>query len=65
MLSGERPFASETVSGIVNKHLYEEAPPLGPSLKIPRRISAAIVQALAKNPDDRQQTASDLARQLV
>ncbi|HUE81694.1 MAG TPA: protein kinase [Pyrinomonadaceae bacterium] len=65
MLSGERPFASETVSGIVNKHLYEEVPPLGPSLKIPRRISAAIMQALAKNPDDRQQTASDLARQLV
>jgi serine/threonine-protein kinase len=65
MLSGERPFAAETVSGIINKHLYEEVPPLASSLAIPRRISAAIMQALAKNPDDRQQTATDLARQLV
>lgn len=65
ILSGERPFAAETVSGIVNKHLYEEVPPLAPSLTIPRRISAAIMQALAKDPEDRQQTASDLARQLA
>lgn len=65
MLSGERPFAAETVSGIVNKHLYEQVQPLAPSLKIPRRISAAIMQALAKDPDKRQQTARDLARQLA
>jgi eukaryotic-like serine/threonine-protein kinase len=65
MLSGEQPFAAETLSGIVKKHLYEEAPPLPASRKIPRRISAAIMQALAKNPDDRQQTARDLARQLA
>jgi predicted Ser/Thr protein kinase len=65
MFSGEQPFAAETVSGVVNKHLYEEVPPLAPSLGIPRRISAAIMQALAKDPDHRQQTARDLARQLV
>ena len=65
MLSGERPFAGDTVSGIISKHLYEEVPPLAPSLIIPRRISAAIMQALAKNPADRQQTATDLGRQLV
>lgn len=65
MLSGERPFVAETVSGVVNKHLYEEAPPFTASLTIPRRISAAIMQALAKDPDDRQQTARDLARQLA
>lgn len=65
MLSGERPFAAQTVSGIINQHLYHEAPPLTPSLAVPRRISAAIMQALSKDPDDRQQTARDLARQLV
>src|SRR6266446_1554891 len=64
MLSGKRPFTSEKVSGIINKHLYEEAPPLPPSLTIPRRISAGIMQALAKDPRDRPQTATDLARQL-
>ena len=64
MLSGKRPFTSEKVSGIINKHLYEDPPPLPPSLAIPRRISAGIIQALAKNPRDRPQTATDLARQL-
>lgn len=64
MVSGKRPFTAERVSGIINKHLYEEPPPLPPSLAIPRRISTAIMRALAKSPDDRPQTATDLARQL-
>jgi tRNA A-37 threonylcarbamoyl transferase component Bud32 len=64
MLSGERPFTAETVSGVIAKQLSESPPPLSPTLLVPRRISAAIMQALAKNPDDRPQTATDLARQL-
>jgi len=64
MLSGKRPFAAETVSGVINRHLSEPPPPLAPSLTIPRRISTAIMHALAKDPDDRPQTATDLARQL-
>jgi predicted Ser/Thr protein kinase len=64
MLSGRRPLASEKVSGIINKHLYEAPPPFPTSLAIPRRISAAIMNALAKDPGDRPQTATDLARQL-
>jgi len=64
MLSGRRPFTSEKVSGIINKHLYEEPAPLPTSLAIPRRISAGIMQALAKDPSERPQTATDLARQL-
>jgi thiol-disulfide isomerase/thioredoxin len=65
MLTRRRPFAAETVSGVIKRHLYEEAPPLAASLAIPRRISAAIMQALAKDPTKRQQTARDLARQLA
>jgi tRNA A-37 threonylcarbamoyl transferase component Bud32 len=64
MLSGRRPFIAETVSGNVNKHLYEEPPPLPEELNIPRRVAATIMRALAKNPDDRPQNASELARQL-
>lgn len=64
MLSGKRPFPAETVSGIISKHLAEAPPPLPPALEIPRWISAAIMHALAKNPDDRPRTATDLARQL-
>jgi hypothetical protein len=62
LLSGKRPFDAETVSGVINRHLYEPPPPLPDSLAIPRRISTAITQALAKDPDDRPQTAGDLAR---
>ena len=64
MLSGARPFPAETVSGVINKHLYEEPPPLPASLAIPRRISAGVMQALAKDPVNRPPTATDLARQL-
>ena len=62
LLSGKRPFDAETVSGVINRHLYEPPPPLSADLGIPRRISTAIMQALAKDPDDRPQTAGDLAR---
>jgi serine/threonine-protein kinase len=64
MLSGERPFGGETVSGVINRHLSEPPPPFPPSLGIPRRISMGIMRALAKDPDDRPQTASELARQM-
>ena len=63
MLAGKRPFTAETVSGIISKQLTEEPQPLPPSLAIPRRVSAAIMQALAKDPDVRPQTATELARQ--
>jgi eukaryotic-like serine/threonine-protein kinase len=65
MLAGARPFDAETVSGVINRHLYEPPPPLPASLGIPRRISSAIMQALAKDPDDRPQSAGDLARLLL
>lgn len=62
LLSGARPFTAEKVSGIINKHLYEDVPAFAPELEIPRRISSAIVQAMAKDPNDRPQNASELAR---
>lgn len=64
ILSGERPFTSEKVSGIINKHLYEEPPPFPPDLEIPRRISNGIAKAMAKDPSERPQTAAELARQM-
>jgi len=65
MLSGTRPFDAETVSGVINRHLYEPPLPLPSSLGIPRRVSTAIMQALAKDPDERPQTAGDLARLML
>jgi serine/threonine-protein kinase len=64
MLSGKRPFEAETVSGVINRHLQEPPPPLAESLGIPRRVSIGIMHALAKDPDDRPQSATELARQM-
>lgn len=64
MLTGQRPFAAETVSGVINKHLYESPPPLPSSLTIPRKVASAIMQALAKQPAERPQTATEFGRQL-
>jgi hypothetical protein len=64
LLVGKPPFVADTVSGIVSQHLSETPPPLPPSLEIPRRVVAAVTRALAKDPDERPQTASDLGRQL-
>ena len=64
MISGQRPFGADTVSGVVSKHLYEPPPPLPAAREVPRRISAAIMQALAKDPDERPETATELARLL-
>jgi predicted Ser/Thr protein kinase len=64
MLSGKRPFEAETVSGVINRHLQEPPPPFAESLGIPRRVSMGIMHALAKDPADRPQTATELARQM-
>lgn len=64
MLSGNRPFIAETVSGVINRHLSEPPPPFASALEIPRRVSTGIMHALAKEPDDRPQTATELARQM-
>jgi serine/threonine-protein kinase len=64
MLSGNRPFTSETVSGIIAKQLSDPPAPLAASVTIPRRVSTAIMSALAKDPNDRPRTATELARQL-
>jgi serine/threonine-protein kinase len=64
MLTGQRPFTAETVSGVINKHLYEDPPPLPSTISVPRRVSLAITRALSKDPNQRPQTATELARQL-
>jgi len=64
MLSGKKPFVAETVSGVINRHLTEPPPPFSPALGIPRRVSIGIMHALAKDPDARPQTATELARQM-
>lgn len=64
MLCGEKPFTGETVSGVISKQLSDPPPPLPVTLAIPRRVSVAVMHALAKDPDDRPQNAIELMRRL-
>ncbi len=68
LVSGLLPFDSESAVGFATKHLTEVPPP--PSKRRPdARVSPAmerlIMKALAKNPDDRPQTAEQFRAELL
>ena len=66
MLTGQPPFAGDSPIAIAMMHLREPLPP-------PRQVNPAIsfgaelvvVRAMAKDPDDRYQTAGDMAAALA
>ena len=65
MVAGLRPFSAETPLGVLMKHLQEPPPPVNefrPDL--PPSVDAVIQKALAKQPEERFQSASELARAL-
>ncbi len=65
MLSGERPFAKDTVIGLALQHVNDPVPNI---LKIrpdlPGEVDVIIKTAMAKNREKRYTTALDLAREL-
>jgi serine/threonine protein kinase len=61
MLAGEVPFKAETTSELMMKHAQEPPPPLAAFREdLPAGIEPLILQALAKNPEMRHQTAAEL-----
>jgi hypothetical protein len=62
MITGELPFAGESVHTILYKQIFEPAP-LAKTLRpdIPDHLSAAIARALSKEPAERFETAEDFA----
>jgi len=65
LLTGRRPFEGETPLAVALKHVTDQLPPprqVSPSL--PEDAERIILKAMAKDPADRYQTASDLARDL-
>ncbi|MGQ9910109.1 MAG: protein kinase domain-containing protein [Candidatus Flexifilum sp.] len=61
MITGQLPYTAETPMGVVMKHINDPVPSLlavDPTL--PPAIDAAITRALAKRPDDRYATATEL-----
>ena len=65
MLSGTTPFNGDNLTAIMYKILNEE--PVLPSVRngrVPAELDPIVSKALAKRPEDRYQTAKELAREL-
>jgi len=65
MLTGERPFKGRTPTEIAIHHLQSEPrPPRQLNAEIPLNLEKAILRALAKTPEDRQQNVHELAEEI-
>jgi WD40 repeat protein/serine/threonine protein kinase len=61
-LTGERPFAEESIASLIHKHLHEPVPSLSASRPdLPPQIDQVIQRATAKNPADRFADALEMA----
>ena len=66
MLTGEVPFKDDNPMAVILQHIHN-TPPTPSSLNpaLPPEVDAVLVRALAKQPDDRYQTAGALATELA
>jgi len=65
MLTGEVPFSGDTPVEIAMKHLSQT--PVPPSVKrhdVPRELDMVVMRSLAKDPDDRYQSADEMEADL-
>jgi serine/threonine protein kinase len=65
MITGRAPFGGEGVAQLVSAHMFEK--PRAPSQVVPglqATLDAAILRALSKSPDERQQSMAELADEL-
>lgn len=60
MLSGQLPFRARTRYEMYHRHLHQAPPPLLPALGVPAPLSAAVMRALAKRPEDRFRDAAEM-----
>ncbi|MGH7296062.1 MAG: serine/threonine-protein kinase, partial [Polyangiaceae bacterium] len=63
MLAGRLPFQSESVTGFIFQHSYEQAPPISkvaPEKGVPPAVDAIVLRALEKEPERRFQSAAEM-----
>jgi eukaryotic-like serine/threonine-protein kinase len=66
LLTGRTPYVFETLPELVVKHREEVIPPLRELRPdVPERLEAAVMRALARNPDYRPESAAALAEELA
>ena len=66
MVTGQPPFTGENPVAVAYKHVSEQVPPpRSINANVPAQFEAIILQALAKNPDDRYPSAEELRADLL
>jgi eukaryotic-like serine/threonine-protein kinase len=66
LLTGRTPYVFETLPELVVKHKQEAIPPVRELRSdVPERVEAAVMHALARNPDYRPESAAALAEELA
>ena len=66
MLTGSRPFTADSQAALIAAVLEHDAPPVSDRQPLaPASLDRIVQKCLAKNPDDRWQTARDLKSELV
>jgi predicted Ser/Thr protein kinase len=65
MVTGQVPFDADTPFAIIMKHINDPLPlPRHVYPQLPESVERVILKALSKDPDDRYQTAGEMARAL-
>jgi eukaryotic-like serine/threonine-protein kinase len=65
LLSGRQPFSADSPVALAHKHISEmPAPPSSIDPEISGDLDSIVMKAMAKNPDQRYQTASELGADL-
>jgi serine/threonine protein kinase/Tol biopolymer transport system component len=65
MLTGRRPFVADEIGDVMTAILSTEPQPIAAQREgVSRSLDRAVLTCLAKHPDERWQTASDLRREL-
>ncbi len=66
ILTGEPPFVGDSPVAVAYQHVREDpVPPSERHLGIPAELDAVVLKALAKNPDNRYQSAAEMRADLV
>jgi len=65
LLSGRRPFESDSITAEAAAHVHEEVPPISAlGIGLPAELDAVFRRALAKDPSQRYETAAELVAAL-
>jgi serine/threonine-protein kinase len=65
MVTGSRPFTGDTPASVIGSILKDDPPPVSSRQTLaPRALDDLVMECLAKDPDERWQSAGDVAREL-